>query len=318
MPFNNRTRKVGRIYYKSGEVKSLELPRDYWYRNLILKLMASETVATAAATPYTDNILNLIKRVEIIANGRSTIKSLDFAALSKLTKFFFGTEIKSNLPGTVGTNSGKAIAYVPFEMPRAVRGIDTILNSGKLSTFEIRITWATPSDLYSANAGNVTISESATYVDILLEEAFQSPGDEPHKPVAIFKQNFIEKTITSAGTAQVLLPVGNAYRGFLIKGEEDNDPSDSVVKKVELKSGTEVFFSEEFEATKMKNAVFYDLDSEETGYIFIDFCPDGLLTEALKTRDLSQLEFELTVAVPGSTNKVKIYPLELVPVEFAA
>ena len=147
-------------------------------------------------------------------------------------------------------------------MPRSIREIDTLLNSGILSTLELRITYGATADMMSTEATAYTITKAD--VEVHLDEAIRLDGkDEPY----------------------------SAY-----------------------KSGTDVFRAKMFDVIQGQNAIDYDLEDQTfVGYGYVDFCPEGRLVDALNASGLSSLEMILDVSHPGTTDKVRIYPCEIVP-----
>jgi len=198
-------------------------------------------------------------------------------------------------------------------MPRAVREIDTLLNSGRLSTLELRVTYGTYQDMFSTNPTTITDASSSLDVEVNLEEAIRLDGKD--EPYSAYKELYIEDVIGAATSEhQILLPVGNRYRGFLIESESDGEMVDTILNKVTIKSGTDVFKAIAREDLQGENAIRYDLEAQTfVGYQYVDFCPEGRLVDALDASRLSSLEAILDVNAPGTTDKVRIYPCEIVP-----
>ena len=80
MARRNQTRYVGQINYTANQRVPFDLFRRYPTRGLILRLNGSYTITVAGAPViYTGGAgaaLKTIKRIEIIADGRDTIKSI--------------------------------------------------------------------------------------------------------------------------------------------------------------------------------------------------------------------------------------------------
>jgi hypothetical protein len=295
---------------------------------LILWLKGSLVIATAGSPVlYTGGIgsgLRVISRIEVIANGRDTIKSLSPSALAMKNQFLYGARPQITETGlTAATHPFGGIITLPFAMPRSIREIDTLLNSGKLATLELRVTYGNYNDMFSTNPTTITAASSVADLEVYVNESIR--GDGKDEPYAAYKELYIEDTITAASTEhQIMLPVGNRYRGFMFESESDGNMVDTIIKKITIKSGTDVFKAiDAYEGTMYRPAggalrgdnirQFGLSDETLTGYLYVDFCPEGRLVDALDASRLSSLEAILDVATPGTTDKVRIYPCEIVP-----
>lgn len=328
MSFDNRTRRVGKTSYAAGAAVSLDLPRKNLYRDLILWLKGSLVIATAGSPVlYTGGIgsgLKILSRIEVIANGRDTLKSLSGSALAMKNLFLFGSKPQITETGlTAATHPFGGVISLPFAMPRAIREIDTLLNSGRLATLELRVTYGNYTDMFSTAPTTITPGTSVGDLEVYVNEAIRLDGKD--EPYSSYKELYIEKDIVAAAAEfQILLPVGNRYRGFMIECESDGEMVDTILKKVTIKSGTDVFKSiDAYEGTTYKpgggalkgdNIRTFGLNAETfVGYYYVDFCPEGRMVDALDASRLSSLEMILDVAHPGTTDKVRVYPCEIVP-----
>jgi len=306
----NLKRRLGAITYAKNEVKSFDLPRNYAYSRLYMRLVLDISIVTAAATAYVQGAFKLIKRLEVVANGKDTIWSIDGTALSELTHILSGvSNAASAVPTGTGANQAmNSFVYIPFAMLRAVKPIDTLLNAFKYETLELRVTWGSETDMYSANAANVTVNSGN-----LTLHSFESIGNQGGM---INKMFSIEKEVSSSTSEfQMPLPSGNKYRGFLVRAEVDGDPNNSIINSIELKNGTDVFRKVDWLSLRDINKTDYELESVTTGYAFLDFTPDGYLTESLDSHGMSDLSFYFDVTKQTGINKIAIFPVELlVPV----
>lgn len=329
MSFDNRTRRVGKTSYSANAAESLDLPRKNLYRDLVLWLKGSVVITDVTQAPvvFTGGIgsgLKIVKRVEVIANGRDTIKSLSLSALAMKNQFLFGArpQITESLL-TAATHPFGGVVHLPFAMPRAIREIDTLLNSGRLATLELRVTYGATSDMYSTQPTALTEASTVGDLEVYVNEAIRLDGKD--EPYSAYKELYIEDVIAAASAEhQILLPVGNRYRGFMFESESDGEMVDTILKKITIKSGTDIFFSmDAYEGTTYRPAggplrgdnirEFGLSDETLTGYLYVDFCKEGRLVDCLDASRLSSLEAILDVAAPGTTDKVRIYPCEIVP-----
>lgn len=301
----NLRRKLGSIAWAENEVKSFDLPRNYAYQKILLRLTGDISIVTAAATAYTEAAWKLIKRLEIVGNGKDVIWYIDGPALARYGHLFRGVVSASAVPTAVAANQAmNSFMVLDFAMLRSIKPIDTLLNAFQYSTLELRITWGAKSDMYSANAANVTINSGT-----LKLQSLESIGNAGGMIAKVFT---IEKEVTATSTDfQLTIPVRNAYRGFLIRAEVDGNPNDSVINSLEIKSGADTFVQTDWNVLRDDNKLDMDLETMPTGYAFIDFCPDGYLSEALATQGMANLDIYFNVTKQTGTNKITVYPVEL-------
>lgn len=306
-------RDIGQIPYAANQTRTLELPRNFAYRKLELHFDCNLTfVETTAGTIKDSYPAQLIQNIQIRANGRDVIKNIDMATLHRLNQIRHGTRPaisgKANT-GAVATTDYSVTAIIDFEMWRAVKPIDTLLNSAQLATLDLIVTFGdAEAGVGGAFVGSVTVHSGTLYVS-----AVESVGVAPDTPFLVNKEFSIEKTITaSSDNEQVNLPVSNLYRSFLIKTESDLVNVNTILNNIQLKSGTEVFINKRAADLQDSNKSEYGIETWPAGHYLIEMVKDGRLTESLDTSQLSSLEFVFDTTKVGTTDKITIYPVELI------
>lgn len=326
-------REIGTITYAAGQTRTLALPRNYAYRSLNIKFACQMDRALGATVgaPKDSCPAQLISRIEVRANGRDTIKSLDFETLHRLTQIRHGTRPMLSFAGFGGfgekTDEAMVVcAQLDFAMPRAVREIDTLLDSAALATLELIVTFAAPGDVMTdAFDGTCTVDSGTLYV-----AAVECVGIPAGTRFMIHKEYQIQSQVNAATTShQIQLPVSNMYRAIVLKTHSDGVQVDTILNNIQIKSGTEVFKNRLAPFLQADNRVLYGLEIAEQdgsaaavdhyflehnleGYYVLEFCPDGRLTECLDTSRLSSLELLLDVNNPGTIDMIDVYPIELI------
>lgn len=311
--FRNVIRRVGQVDFTAvNQVKSLDLPRKDFYRSLILKLTVVDTITTLGSPVlYANTPSQFIKRIEVIADGKDTIKSINMRALVFKNFFNFCTYPRRVVP----TLSAAALTWtltviLPFSLLRAIREIDTILDSGKLSTFELRVTGGDSADFYSTLPTARAFTSAS--LEVLVSEAIKF-DTKPITP-SVYKELSIEKQM-GATTAefQILLPVGNIYRGFMIEAESNKVLVNTLIQDIQIRSGTTVFFKGPWNTVRDTNALLNNMESVAfDGMAYIEFCPEGRMVDALDASKLSMLEAIFQTTYLTSTDFVRIYPDEII------
>lgn len=342
-------REIGSIDFVASQTRTLPLPRNYAYRTLQLLLVADLTRTTTAGTSTNTckdaAPAQLVANIQVRANGRDVIKNYDMESLHRINEIFHGVRPHIYSHDWAGGDDAadktlKVAAQIDFAMPRAIRPIDTLLDSAGLATLELIITFGTGLDTmdddWQAEAGAAVTVNSATLYVSSVEEVGVPTGTR----FMTFKEYMIRSQVTATSTRhQIPLPTGNMYRSFVLKTHQDGDQSDLIIplaNAITLKSGTEVFKYRIGYCLQADNRLLTGIQVPERigsgaaldhalqellleGYYLLEFCHDGRLTEALDTKRLSSLELELNVVAVGTVNYIDIYPQELLmpPVQVA-
>jgi len=324
-------REIGTVDYVANQTRTLQLPRNYAYRKLYLKLEAQVDVAGASAgTPKDSCPAQLISSIELRANGRDVIKRLDFETLHRETQMRYGVRpFIDSLPSGFAVQNNVVVgchAILDFEMWRSARPIDTLLDSAGLATLDMIITFGAGVNIMTdAFDGTITVDSATLYVSSL-----ESVGVESGMRFMLNKEYQIRSQVTAANNNhQIALPVGNNYRSILLKTHSDGVQVDTILNNIQLKAGTEVFKNRTARLLQCDNRVelgmcvpenlasagavdHYYQETTLTGYYLLEFVKDGYLTEMLNTGKLSSLELSLDVLHPGTNDFIDVYPVEVV------
>lgn len=356
-------REIGSINYVAGQTISLPLPRNYAYRalNLWLRCTAARDNTAHASTNLPQDCIPgpLVKNIMIRANGRDVIKSFDhMGTIHRLNHIRYG--VRPYITQSLNWHSGaqvaagimKLAARIDFAMWNAYRPIDTLFDSSALSTLELIITWGTGIELmddsWLAEAGAaVTVTAAATQLYISSEEEVGVPAGTKFM---INKESVLSRQLAATGALQIPIPVGNMYRSFVIRTRAGNDlvntilqPAEGTFGTITLKSGTEVYKYRIGQTLQADNKLDFRMENPEVnllaagaaldhvmisnilpGFYVLEFCKDGMLTEALDTRNLSDLTLELAGTVStdvggtAANNFIDVIPCELIAPSIAA
>lgn len=339
-------REIGSIDYAENQTRTLQLPRNYAYRTLQLMLIAKMTRASTApdgGTCRDSAPAQLIKNIAIRANGRDVIKSIDFETLHRLSQMRHGTRphiYAHNWLGyaDVADETMKVCAQIDFAMWKAIRPIDTLLDSAGLATLEMIVQWGTGIDTMNetwpgtGTAPSVTVTSATLYV-----ASVEEVGVPAGTAFMTNKEYMIRKQVTAASARfQIDLPVSNLYRDLVLKTHSDGDQVDTILpfgltnqNAIQLQAGTEVFKYRIAGCLQADNRLECMLEVPERngsgaalnhaqqellleGYYLLEFVKDGRLTECLDTSKLSNLQLMLDVAHPGTNDFVDVYPTEMI------
>lgn len=333
-------REIGSLTYVANQTRTLPLPRNYAYRSLDLLLICQlDREAGSEGGPKDCCPAQLIKNIMIRANGRDVIKNYDMETLHRLSEQRHGVRPYIYAADFLGfgakTNSVlKVHARIDFEMWKAIRPIDTLLDSAGLATLEMIVTFGTGLDVMNDtfDGASVTVDEAVLYVS-----SVEAVGVPPGTAFMSNKEYMIRSQVNAASNKhQIQLPVANLYRSLVIKTHSDGEQTDNILpfsltnqNTITLQSGTEVFKYRIAGGLQASNRLDYEMQVPERmgagaamnhelqeflqeGYYILEFVKDGRLTECLDTSKLSSLELILDVAHPGTDDFIDVYPVELI------
>lgn len=340
-------REVGSVEFAENQTRTLQLPRNYAYRQLNLMLVAQMDRASTTPDgggPKDCAPAQLVKNIVIRANGRDVIKNIDMESLHRLNQMRHGTRpfiYATTWDGYADkTNQElKIAATIDFAMWRAIRPIDTLLDSAPLATLELIITWGagidTMNDAWPGSGGSgesVTVDEATLYVSSV--EAVGVPADTRF---ITNKEYMIRSQVTATSNRhQIQLPVGNLYRAIYLKTHSDGDQVDTILpfglsnqNTITLQAGTEVFKYKIAGCLQAENRLEFEMEVPERngsgaaldhflqelvleGWYCLEFVKDGRLTECLDTSKLSSLELILDVVSVGTDDFIDVFPVELI------
>jgi hypothetical protein len=335
MGFRNTFVRLPDVPFVDSGVQSIEIPRGHLIRALALRLTGNVVLAGAGTAALTDESpYPLLRRIELITDGRDTLKSVTGRQLFRQNHFYNG--IAPNFAGPAllaGTNPFNGFLVLPFEMPAAIKPIDSLLDSRRHESIQLRITWGT---LTAAADGVTSVLDGAA-------AQTQAPGTtslqvgmwattEPSNVVFSQHRDYvIEREITAASTDfDVDIPVGQAIRSIMLRFETgvSGDPavgSDAICNNLSVLVDNAFFPLLRVPYLLHREKVAQDfgivgaagVSTLPTGYTLIEFSEDGRLGAALNTADIASLKLRLDVAAPGAARRVQAVVKEVVPAEVA-
>jgi hypothetical protein len=252
--------------FVEGGTDVIDLPIGMDIESLMLSLNGSIVVGTAYATCKTEGMAKLIKKIDLLLDGK-TIATMNGEFLTHGNFARAGGLVRSNPAVAIGSNWGEIGGYLDLAHIGGVRPKDSILRTIGKRQFQLFIQWGTFADMYTG-AGAVT-SHSLKIGVTVRETKEHGPSPEPE----ILRQyKFIEKAYPSSQEDRIPLDPNVLYRGIMLRTESAGDLSSSVLTRVKVQIGSEIVFdvprSEIIDMNKQDNSF-----SLQSGYYFIDFAP---------------------------------------------
>ena len=315
-------RRIAQVPIAENGVVTIDLPRGYDYESLAFRIYGNVNVTTAfAGAVRAEAPCQLIKRIELVADGKNTINSVPFVLLNR------GNVFRRGQLGSLTPPTSNAIAAYPIEATCAldmgnmdgIRSKDSNLRTNGMSLLQLRFTFGQTSDLFVAGAGAGNIS--SMFVDIFSTEMIEQPDatGKMTTPLYLVKRTYQDIAIlASNANQQIILPIGNILRGVVIRAEGDvvaGEPSNTIVNNIQLASGIDVRFNMPGLDCRAMNKLDYQVNVLPNGIYVVDMMSEGgYNTQASEGWDLTHAsEAKLLVDVVGGANvKLTIETIELI------
>jgi len=293
----------------AGTLKPFPLPRNLLYRSLTLRLSGDIVVGTAAGTANPqDAVQNFLRTIEIVGAGKEVIKSISGRMAFLLSQYDYRTAPQRSAPAlTVGTNAFEVDIPINFAVINSRNPADTYLDSRVFPSLDLRVTLGALDDLITP-AGTTTLAFSGVKIEIFARQASQGKG-----PFGYAKEHTRVVTISADNSAeQVLMAVGNPYRRIALMSTDAKVRQSDIINNIKLKSGVGVFADITDEFLQGQNKLDNQIETVEDGFYILDLITDGMKSESLRTKGMSQLEMELNVTKGSGTTLIEVCPMEMI------
>jgi hypothetical protein len=322
--FRTITSTVPTIPFDSGNVRSVELPRSFLYRNIAIRLSGSVTSGGAGA--YTVNPeapLGLIRKLELVADGRKVLWTAAARDLYRLAHLFRGVEGERGAPIATAAqfNNFSATIVVDNMALRMQLPADSLFDPREYEKIELRVTWGTVSDI--TTGGTAPAINTTTSIDVQVQQTTVGVEHVAFNRVI----QFDEQTVSGASSNFTFnVPRSGLLAGILLRTDHSPatgaTPIDTMINFVTLKSDNSFNHVDRaaWNTLKARNVWEFQMipslpatgaltaptqtaptTNFTPGYAYIDLTEDGLMTSCLNTLALNVLQLILDVSTAGLT-----------------
>jgi hypothetical protein len=316
--FRNTLTQLPTLTYVSGGTSSLKLPKTFLHRAMTLRFRGNAVVGVGAATAIAEGPLNVIKKLEIVGDGRKVYQAIDGASAYRLSNLMLGKagELDPYATG-VATNPFSFSFQLHHEAVGMRQPNDSFLDPRRHEEVELRITWGTDAEIITPGGGG-TATVNGT-LDVILEQTTDGAESIVVNRVLVPRVDTI--TATNAAYAFELPRIGVLAGIFFKAGQLTGSafvPNDIVVNRISLRSDSSFYHADglRWDTLQAKNVMEHHLDrpfgvlgatgypaaynADEygtgiEGYCFLPLIEDGMLSSGLDTLSLNTLELILDV-----------------------
>lgn len=325
--FRTISSTVPPIPFDSGNVRSVELPRSFLYRNIAVRLTGQ--INSGGVGAYTNNPetpIGLIKKLELVADGRKVIWTAAGRDLFRLAHLYRGVEGELARPIVTANqaNSFSATLVIESAAQRMQMPADSLFDPREYEKIELRVTWGTVADI--SNGGTApTIVAATTSLDVQIQQTTVGVEHVAFNRIIQFDEQAVTAT-SSNFTFNV--PRSGLLAGILFRADHQPTPNvptptDTLVNFVTLKSDNSFNHADRLAWNTLKARNVYEFQMSRQvpdsvvglpiptqtapvtnftpGYAFLDLTEDGLMTSCLNTLALNVLQLVFDVNIAGLT-----------------
>lgn len=273
-------RKIGTIAVVAGGFATLDLPRDYDYEAIGLRINGGLQVTTLATAVRAENPCQVVSRIEVIADGKNNLHSAPFwfDCLAKYDRPLIENSARAVTPASgvaVATYQVEANGIVDFMTVDGLRPKDSNFRPAGLSLFQLRLTFGNPGDCF---VGGVAVF-SAMNVDVYAVQLVEMPEADGtfSKPSMLKKVSYQEIALPASNANQELrLPAGNLMRSVVLRTAGSvtaDEPSTTILNNAQLVNGIDVRYN--LAGTNIRTMNNADYGFLTAGYYVLDLLSRG-------------------------------------------
>jgi len=275
-------RKIATMAIASNGFDTKDLPMDYDYEAIGLRISASLQVTGAATSVRAEAPCQLVPRVEVIADGKNNLASIPFWALSlgnylRRAKDEKGRAITPPSGTGVATYAVEALGIVDFALVDGARPKDTNFRSKGLSLFQLRCTFGAAGDAF---VGGTVVFSGSPVVEIYALQVVEEIGTDGSfidKPLGLSKVSYQEAAITASNANfEIDLPAGNLIRSVLCRfegGVTAGEPDAALLNNLTLQNGIDVRLN--LSGPNLRGLNNFQYGKLTAGYYVADFMTQG-------------------------------------------
>lgn len=316
-------RKIATIPVVAGQFDTRDLPIDYDYEAIGLRLSGTLNVTAGATSVRAEAPLQLVPRVEITADGKNTLVSAPmwYGSLGNFLRRAHDENARATTPPSgvaIAAYAVEAHAVFDFIQPDAARPKDTAFRSRGLSLFQLRLTFGNPGDPFVGGTVAFTGTPTVDVYALQIVEEIGADGKFIDSPAGLTKVSYQEQSIPATNANfEVDLPAGNLIRSVMVRTEGDptaGEPSALVLNNLALQNGIDVRVNMAGSSLRGLNNMQYG--KLTAGYYIADFMSQGqggqnLMGNLWSVQNRAQPKAIMDV-VGGGNRKLQVVTKEII------
>lgn len=299
-------RVVAKVPVTDNGTPTIDMPRNYDYEAVYLRLYGGVQVTTNFASVRPEAPIQAFKRLELVLNGQTNVYSKP-GTLARVNPFRRQIGFLTPPSGfVIATYQVEANAACDLALIDGMRPKDSNLRSAGLALFQKKFTFGAAADLFTG--AGVGVFTNTLFADVISSEIREIPDADGKisAPLYLSKRTWLQfSPAASNANLKLPLPVGNFMRGVIIRSTNNGDPVDTVLNNIILNSGVDVRYNMSYLDARAQNRLDYDA-AVPTGFVVADLMSTGSAGAGVHANDAWDLtnpavtsEASLTLDVNG-------------------
>lgn len=302
-------RNLGTLPYASGQVVTLDIPKNHVFKRLLIHFSGTATIGVAnALTLNSEDVLALFPSIRIVRNGSEVLQDLDGGSLYRMALYNNGTAPSLFPIGTVNVGGPYAFSGsipIDFSSERLYTPSMTLAKAVGTSSFQLQVTFGNLLNVFVPNA-TTTLSLNVLNTTVHGVEIMDLSGTFADKII-----RGVNKLMPSTqADFEMLLTTGPLYRRIFLKswsagsgGVPQFTLRDDIINNIRVVVDGSLYLADRYQFTILKehNKMVYGLESTPAGYAVIDFAEDGNPQGLLNTSGASEVKLLLDVTTANGT-----------------
>jgi hypothetical protein len=303
-------RRIASLAHSDNDFLTSDIPREHMFARLWIRI-SGNLVVTAAVTLQENGILNLLKNIQIKAEGALVPKNMSGVLAYLRSKYEGRVAPTLSQPATAaGTNAFNASIPIDFILPSDYGRNDrysTLFDSDIYKTLQIILSSGNVDDVISAGTATLSSVTYAVHTDEItgIANRFTDMNQESQQ----------DKNFSSASTAlEHDMPLGNLFRSFAIRAVNNGSQSDTLLNSIQVRMNGNIILADlTWDELLDINKQEYHVESMETGFAILNLDVRRLFAEMVPSKNASSLKLIYNVDAPtSSTGVIEVLPSEII------
>jgi hypothetical protein len=307
------------VVYSKNNIVRLELPNGLIQKSLMFRLTGNLVVATATATVFTEAPLGLIRKIELVGDGRRYLCSADARDLWHLSRRMHRKKTELAPPlGTAGTRAFSAAFMLDADALNFSDSSESMLDSRIFKKLELVVTWGSETDIATAGGGGTIAVDATTQIDVMAIET----AEGVHKILFdhVLALSEIAVVATSSDFRVDDIPQSGLLAGILMRTTRDSAdgagpvPVDDIINTLSIVSDVSIKHVDKIKwRTLQAHEVAQFLvdggnatTGQEVGYAYLDLSENGMFSSALNINALNKAQLRCDVTSGAGTQLIHL------------
>lgn len=294
MAKRKRMIKVESIPLALGQKTTREMPKTV-YRGLMLRIAVTHTNGGTSPGLTPEIFSTIVRKIGVVINGMDHPVEISLYQLFAMNYLDMGVAPEYSFHNDTGTEgTSHMTVYLPFELLRAVRPVDTLLNCLDVSSVVFEVSWGQSWTNTSGLSGAIEI-QTVEYEQV-----------NPAENYARHTFAYTSESIVGTGTKTIQLETKgeNQYRRIILFTKDDTGTlSNNIIDNIAFKTRSHYFYDVPTNIMHPYTKAQYGIEPL-TGVYPIEFTSDGMMSQRYVASNWSDFLVEIDSLVSAGSVEI--------------